>query len=236
MSRRRKGVSVRSAFDQVARGVRVLLYVTVGVLLLLALSEVPIVEAWLGGLGSQASLVGLVAGHWQSDSGAVCPDGLQEVEINLAVARRVAQILKEQGYRVEVLPEFSPKLDGYRAALFLSIHADSCIDTVSGFKVARLSNSSVPDLEDRLVTCLYDAYSTATGLEPHYDSITDDMRQYHALRQIAPETPGAIIECGFMGSDRYLLTQEQDRVAVGIANGLLAFLRDTAPIDNARGP
>ncbi len=232
MPGRRKQANVRTAVDQFARGVRVLLCITLGVLALLVLSEIPAVDAWLGGLGSQTPLVGIVAGHWQNDSGAVCPDGLQEVDINLDVARRVAQILQEQGYRVEVLPEFSPKLDGYRAAVFLSIHADSCIDTVSGFKVARLSNSSVPDLEDALVDSLYSEYATATGLQPHYDSITDDMRQYHALRQIAPETPGAIIECGFMGADRYLLTQEQDRVAVGIANGLLAFLRDTAPISD----
>jgi N-acetylmuramoyl-L-alanine amidase len=91
-----------------------------------------------------------------------------------------------------------------------------------------MTHSAVPEEEDRLVSTLYKAYGEATGLHPHYNTITEDMREYHALRQIADETPGAIIECGFMGGDRYLLTEEQDRVAVGIANGLLAFLREAA--------
>jgi hypothetical protein len=34
-----------------------------------------------------------------------------------------------------------------------------------------------------------------------------------------------------MGGDRRILTEEPDRVAAGVANGLLAFLRETAPIE-----
>jgi N-acetylmuramoyl-L-alanine amidase len=210
---------------RVAAVVRILVFLVLGGLAILALSESPEVANWLAGLRPESPLVGLVAGHWQSDSGAICPDGLQEGEINLDVARRVANILRQRGYRVEVLPEFSPKLNGYRAAAFLAIHSDSCIAELSGFKVARMTHASAPAEEDRLVAALYSAYAAATGLKPHLDTITDDMRQYHALRQIAPETPGAIIECGFMGGDHYLLTAERDRVAVGIANGLLSFLR-----------
>lgn len=210
----------------VASFMRVVLLITLAGLALLAVSEMPSVANWLAGLRSQSPLVGLIAGHWQSDSGAVCPDGLQEVELTLAIARRVAGILREQGYRVEVLPEYSPKLNDYRAAAFLSIHCDSCIKELSGFKVARMTHSAVPQLEDALVHSLYRTYQEATGLKPHTNTITEDMRQYHALRRIAPETPGAIIECGFMGGDRYLLTHERDRVAVGIANGLMAFLRE----------
>jgi len=211
--------------------VKIILFVILAALALLAVSEMPSVANWLAGLRPQSPLVGLIAGHWQSDSGAICPDGLQEVELNLAIARRVAHILREQGYRAEVLPEYSPKLNEYRAAAFLSIHCDSCIEGLSGFKIARMTHSAVPELEDALVRSLYRAYEEATGLKPHPNTITEDMRQYHALRRIAAETPGAIIECGFMGGDRYLLTHEQDRVAVGISNGLAAFLRqqETTP-------
>ena len=96
-----------------------------------------------------------------------------------------------------------------------------------------MTHSAVPELEDRLVQTLSTHYAGATSLSPHYNTITEDMRQYHALRQIADETPGAIIECGFMGGDRYLLTKEQDRVAVGIANGLAAFVKsERAPADD----
>jgi len=217
----------RSFMDSLALIVKVTLVIALGGLFLLGLSGTSSLSNWLSLLHPERPLVGLIAGHWQSDSGAICPDGLEEVELNLAIARRVALILRQQDYRVEVLPEFSPKLNGYQAAVLLSIHCDSCVDNLSGFKIARMTHSSVPELEDRLVETLYEQYAAATGLEPHPNTITEDMRQYHALRQIAPETPGAIIECGFMGGDRYILTEEQDRVAVGIANGIIAFLRET---------
>jgi len=233
-SRRGEGAA-RSALDRVASAVRILLFVVLGGMALLSLSETPSVANWLAGSRRDSPLVGLIAGHWQSDSGAVCPDGLEEVDLNLAIARQVADILRKQGFRVEVLPEYSPKLEGYRASVFLSIHCDSCVGGMSGFKIARMTHSSVPEMEDRLVSSLYQHYAEATGLQPHLNTITEDMRQYHALRRIAPETPGAIIECGFMGGDRHLLTQEQDRVAVGIANGLVAFLRATGAVTPTPG-
>jgi N-acetylmuramoyl-L-alanine amidase len=169
--------------------------------------------------------VGVVAGHWEHDTGAVCPDGLTEVEINRAVAERVVRLLREQGYDAEMLAEFSPQLTGYRAAALISIHADSCnVPDASGFKVARVSASLVPALEDRLVACLSEHYARATGLSFHRNSITFDMTEYHAFYEIEPQTPAAIIELGFMDADRRLLTRRQDRVAQGIVDGLLCFL------------
>lgn len=219
----------RSCLSSIATVVKVVLLVVVGGLLLLELAESPRLAGFFSAFQSKGPLIGLLAGHWQNDSGAVCKDGLREVDINLEVARRTAALLRQQGYRVEILPEFSAQLNGYRADVFLAIHSDSCIENLSGFKVARMTHSSVSEREDLLVQALYQAYGEATGLKPHLNTVTEDMRQYHALRRIAPETPGAIIELGFMGGDRYLLTHEQDRVAVGIANGLSAFLRQYAP-------
>lgn len=215
----------RSPFRILAMIVLVGLIVVVGGLTLIGAVETLTITAFPARPKGQPK-VGLIAGHWQNDSGATCPDGLEEVDLNLAIARRVAYILRKQGYSVEILPEFSPRLNGYRADALLAIHNDSCVQDLSGFKVARMTHASDPEVEDRLVQWLYQTYAEATGLVPHPDTITEDMREYHALRQIAPETPGAIIECGFMGGDRHLLTQEQDRVAVGIANGLIAFLRE----------
>ncbi len=171
--------------------------------------------------------VGIVAGHYGFDSGAVCPDGLQEVEITVAVAQKVVALLERKGYRVELLGEFDGALLGYQADAFVSLHADSCeVPGASGFKVARVTNSAVPEEEDRLVKCLWDEYEKWTGLARHEDSITPDMRQYHAFRKIAPETPGAIIEMGFMLEDRHTLLYEQDKVARGIASGIICFLEN----------
>lgn len=175
--------------------------------------------------GLPARRVGIVAGHWQYDSGAVCPDGLMEVEINVDVARRVAALLIEAGYDVEVLAEFSPKLEGYQADALVSIHTDSCnIPEASGFKVASVLQSAVPEEEDRLVECLQREYARSTGLYYHKDSITYDMQEYHAFYEIAPQTPGAIIEIGFMDADRELLTARPDLAAEGIARGVICFL------------
>jgi N-acetylmuramoyl-L-alanine amidase len=171
--------------------------------------------------------IGVVAGHWQYDSGAVCPDGLREVDINLPVAQKVAAILRWRGYQVDLLGEYDEALTDYRADAFISIHADSCdVPGASGFKVARVQHSAVPEEEDRLVDCLWEAYSAATGLAPHRGSITPHMRNYHAFRKISPYTPGAIIEIGFMLDDRWLLENRQDDIASGIVEGLVCFLEE----------
>jgi N-acetylmuramoyl-L-alanine amidase len=169
--------------------------------------------------------VGIVAGHYGSDSGAVCPDGLQEVEINLAIAERVVALLRRRGYQVELLGELDEAIFGYQADAFVSLHADSCdVPGASGFKVARVTHSAVPEEEDRLVECLWNEYEKWTGLARHEDSITPHMRQYHAFRKIAPDTPGAIIEMGFMLDDRNILLYEQEKVARGVASGVICFL------------
>jgi N-acetylmuramoyl-L-alanine amidase len=169
--------------------------------------------------------VGIVAGHWQSDAGAVCPDGLKEVEINRDVASRVVTLLQEKGYTAELLAEFSEKLEGYKADVFVSIHADSCgVPEASGFKVARVAGSVIPEEEDRLVGCLVQEYGQATGLRFHKSSITFDMTGYHAFKEIAPRTPGAIIELGFMEADRELLTQHSAELAQAVVQGIVCFL------------
>ncbi len=169
--------------------------------------------------------VGLVAGHWGYDSGAVCPDGLTEVEINLAIAQSVKALLEGQGYAVDLLEEFDAKLEGYLADALVSIHADSCdVPRVSGFKVASVLQSVLPEEEDHLVKCLREEYQAATGLSFHQYSITYDMREYHAFYEIASQTPAAIIETGFMGADRHILLEQQDKVAQGIANGIVRFI------------
>ena len=169
--------------------------------------------------------VGIVAGHWKSDSGAICDDGLQEVTINLDVAARVVAILQYEGYDAELLPEYSEKLVGYEADAFISIHSDACnVPEASGFKVARVAASAIPEEEDRLVECLVQEYGEMTGLSFHRNSITYDMQDYHAFNEIHPFTPGAIIELGFMGADRELLTEDAYHVAQGVARGIACFL------------
>lgn len=160
-----------------------------------------------------------------SDSGAVCPDGLQEVSINTDVATRVVAILQNAGVDAELLPEFTNELNGYQADAFVSVHADSCeAPGVSGFKVARVTGSAIPETEDRLVSCLIREYGAATGLPFHANTVTFDMKGYHAFNEIDPQTPGAIIELGFMDADRTLLTDSSQELAQAVARGIACFL------------
>lgn len=170
-------------------------------------------------------LVGIVAGHKGYDPGAVCADGLSEAEINHTVAREVVNLLNRRGVRADLLDEYDDRLTEYQANALISIHSDSCnIPGASGFKVARVTHSAIPKAEDVLVTCLQNEYAAYTGLSQHPASITDGMTNYHAFNEIALNTPGAIIETGFMLDDRHLLENKPKIVARGIAAGILCFL------------
>jgi N-acetylmuramoyl-L-alanine amidase len=166
--------------------------------------------------------VGLIAGHHGNDAGAVCLDGLTEAEINLRITEAVADSLRAQGVRVDVLDEFDRRLRNYRAQALVSIHADSCTVELTGFKVAGPVEGT--EAAQRLTACLWDRYEAETGLPRHPDTITNDMLRYHAFREIATTTPAAIIETGFLGGDRDILTQRPERVAAGIVQGVVCFL------------
>lgn len=166
--------------------------------------------------------VGIIAGHKGNDSGTVCEDGLTEAEINLKVANLVANRLGREGIRVDILDEFDRRLRAYEADALVSLHGDSCQSDFSGFKVASQEGGAVES--ERLANCLWDKYESATGLPRHYDTITQDMTNYHAFREISLKTPAAIIELGFLKADRDLLTQQTDRVATGVTDGILCFL------------
>jgi N-acetylmuramoyl-L-alanine amidase len=173
--------------------------------------------------------IGLVAGHFGNDSGAVCADGLTEAALNKDIADRVVSILERQGYQVDLLQEFDERLKDYRALALVSIHADSCEfinDQATGFKVAASSAGTGPEDSQHLLTCLVSRYAARTALPFHAGSITRDMNSYHSFSEIDQNTPAAIVETGFMYLDRAFLTQHADQVSLGIAEGVLCFVRN----------
>lgn len=171
--------------------------------------------------------VAIVAGHRGNDAGTVCADGLTEAEINEKVAEAVALSLAAEDIRVEILDEFDPKLDGYKATAFVSIHTDSCSVDMTGFKVANAENGS--EASKQLTECLWTHYEAETGLPRHLATITTNMTQYHAFHKIAETTPAAIIEIGFLNGDRAFLTEQTDRVVAGIVKGIECFLAPRPP-------
>lgn len=172
--------------------------------------------------------IGIVAGHWGNDSGAVCENGVTEADINFKIATLVQQKLAALGFETDLLKEFDPRLSGYRAAVLVSIHNDSCNyinDQATGFKVAAAMSSRDVNLTNRLAGCLRDRYQRTTGL-PLHNSVTNDMSLYHAFNEIDSNTTAGIIETGFMRLDYDLLTGKTDLVATGVANGILCFINN----------
>lgn len=170
--------------------------------------------------------IGIIAGHKGFDSGAVCADGLTEAAINADLANKLMANLQARGVRAEILDEFDARLTGYSATALISIHADSCQyvnDLATGFKI---SGSSFTD-STQLSICMEQAYSAATQLDYHANTITADMANYHAFREIALGTPAIIIEVGFMYLDRDLLTNNTDPVVTGLINGVTCFLEQS---------
>ncbi len=184
--------------------------------------------------------IGIVSGHLGlnpssglPDPGAVCPDGLTERDVNYEVATRVVELLEAENLEVELLEEFDDRLQGYQAQAVVSIHADSCEfynEFATGYKVASFLESQTPDQDEKLVQCLSNNYASTTGLGFH-PSITYDMTQYHNFREVAPQTPGAIIELGFLYLDRDFLTGQPEVAAEGIYKGILCYLSENEKDD-----
>ena len=177
-------------------------------------------------------LIGIVVGHWDDDTkdpGAVCPDGLTELEVNQGIAARVKENLVDSGFDVDLLREFDPILQGYSALALVSIHADSCQyvnDDATGFKIAAALSNQYPERATRLTACIKDRYANATGLKFHPSTVTNDMSSYHAFDEIDNNTNAVIIETGFLNLDRQILTKGQDQIARGISDGILCYIRN----------
>jgi len=184
--------------------------------------------------------VGIQAGHWMTDN--VPPElqkledqtgasweGINEVDINLDIAERVATLLRSKGLAVDVLPTTIPA--GYVADAVVALHADSDgVGENSGFKMAHSTRRS--PYEDQLLNDVKDEYAAATGLDYDATHVTRNMTNYYLFSwnrfrsSTSPFTPSVILEMGYLSNDgdRALMTDQADIVATGIANGILRFL------------
>ncbi len=184
--------------------------------------------------GFPAKKIGIVVGHRGSDSGAVCSNGLTELEVNSNVATFAQMKLIDMGYDVELLDEFDPRLKDYQAGLLFSIHADSCDyinDSATGFKVAAALSETKSENSNRLVQCVADRYANLTGLRYHYQSVTNDMTRYHAFSEIDPNTTAGIIEIGFLNLDQEILTSDPELLADGIVAGIKCYMNNEGVSD-----
>ncbi|MDQ3328862.1 MAG: N-acetylmuramoyl-L-alanine amidase, partial [Chloroflexota bacterium] len=192
--------------------------------------------------------VGLQAGHWRSSA---LPDelaefrtatgasagGVDEVDVNLNVARQTAARLRDRGVVVDVLPATVPP--GYEADAFIALHADGALNREArGYKLATPRRAS-PD-STRLLTAISAEYGWRTRL-PRNNAITDAMRDYYAFNSrglehaIDAQTPAVIVEMGFVSNarDRAILSDRPDVIAGALADGILRYLDEQARAEEA---
>ena len=194
--------------------------------------------------------IGLQAGHWRADE---APHELRRIryngtrwretaewEANLAIARLAGAELEALGYEVDILPAVVPP--GYRAHLFIAIHADgSDSPQASGYRVAaprRDATGRAPEIAQ----ILREKYGEATGLRG-LPVATRRMRNYYAFNYrryrhaLHPLTVGVIIETGFMTSarDRGVILGAPEKAAQGIVEAVKAFPATPPPAWQATG-
>lgn len=210
----------------------------------LGLALIGMILVWPHSLAAApAWRVGLQAGHWKSselpdelaslrNSSGASAGGYREYEVNLDIANRAAEYLRAEGVTVDVLPATVPP--SYVADAFVAIHADgNASSRISGWKAA--GHWREWEASTALVEALKAEYGPASGLSWDGGRISSGMRGYYALSSgrfrhtIANNTPGVILELGYLTNpnDRSLMTQQADRLARGVANSVLRFLRAT---------
>lgn len=194
--------------------------------------------------------IALQVGHWRADE---APDELRglrgngtrwedlaEWQANMEIAHRAGVLLENLGYAVEILPAVVPP--GYRAHLFISIHADGSPDPrASGYRVAAPRRDATGRAE-LAAELMEKAYGKATGL-PRLPEVTRRMRSYYAFNfrryehALHPMTIAIILETGFLTNerDRRIIVDDPDRAAAGIVAAVAAF-PETPPPRVASGP
>ena len=161
--------------------------------------------------------------------------GVDEVDVNRAVAQELARRLEENGVTVDLLPATPP--EGYHADLFVALHADASPDTARrGYKTAYFSPPRNP-LEPRLKAQIDAAYG-ASGLPDDNDNVTDSMLLYYAFNfrryhhSVHPGTPAVIVELGYLSNpeDRGYLSRP-DEPAARLTAGILEYLRERGRLE-----
>lgn len=198
--------------------------------------------------------IGIQVGHWQNDA---LPDeqaklrtstgnyyrGYNEWEVNLAIAQFVEQQLEEQGVAVDLLPATIPM--SYTADAVVAIHADGTTTRPAsrrGWKVTEPWRS--PAASQALAQALAASYAEVTGIPRDPQEPSVNMQAYYAFAPyryryaVAPATPAAIIEVGFMtnAADREIIFRQPELTARGISQGILQYLAQRDPAATASQP
>ena len=194
-------------------------------------------------VNTDEKIVIIDAGHGGSDpgaSGSVDGKVYYEKEINLSIAKKVRDILLENGVNVimtrddDTYPSLTDRSDlanMYNAAIFASIHSNSATtDTVSGFEVyySTMNNSSATGLSSSQL-----ASSVSKAIDKEISIRNRGVKTADHVVTRSCTMPAILIETGFMSTPNELalmITEDfQNNFAIGVANGILSVIDKANP-------
>lgn len=156
--------------------------------------------------------------------------GIDELDVNRAVAAELTLLLEAAGVQVDLLPASVPV--HYSADAILSLHADSVDDEWrNGYKSAYFEPARNP--ADPLLKQFIDAvYLDGSGLADDSLNTSGTMIHYYAFNpgydhSVNPRSPALLVEMGYISNpdDRRFLLEPAAPAAL-LAEGLLAYLTD----------
>ena len=165
---------------------------------------------------------------------------LDNVRTWLEEAQPDVVCLQETRIQPEQLTQKMRQPPGYRAHLFISIHADGSTDPrTSGYRVAAPRRDAT-GRASRFVDLLQNSYGEETGLT-RIPTVTHRMQNYYAFNfrryehALHPMTIGVIIETGFLTSekDREVLIGDPETAARAIASAVETFPETPPPVAEA---
>lgn len=180
-------------------------------------------------LNKSKAIVVIDPGHGGKDSGAPGLGGLLEKDVVLPISLKVARILEENGIQVVLTrnADFFVELQGrvditqqVRGSLFVSIHANSVDNRpdVNGLEVYYFESGYA--LADTVRTSILDNISTLKNRGTR-------KARFYVLRKNT--IPAILVETGYMtgreDNPRLGSPEYQTRMAQGIANGILKYLK-----------
>ena len=176
------------------------------------------------------------AGHGGKDPGALSILGFKEKDINLSIALKLENALRQKGYNVIMTRNNDTYVDLYerpkianqvKADLFISIHCNSTLlNSVNGLEIlycpATESQYKTVD-QYPLAKSIHDSIISSTGINSRGIKKRSDL----AVLRLT-EMPAILIETAFLSNadDSQKLIQDsfQEKVVQGIVNGVEQYI------------
>lgn len=164
-------------------------------------------------------------GHGGNDSGAVGVNGLLEKNINLEVAKKVRDLLKQQGLEVKLsrendatvsLSQRTNAANTWKADCYVSIHCNAHNGSAKGIETFSY-NSNTKDLAN-------DVHSNILSTKSYTVNRGVKFAKFYVLTHT--NMRACLVELGFIDNveDVKLLINNQEQFALGIAKGICKYL------------